>query len=62
MPTPREREMNRTRVARWRAANLERARQQWRDYYRRNADAINFKRKLADCGIDPKMIQQQEYA
>lgn len=40
MPTPREREMNRARVARWRAANLERARQQWRDYYYRRGKAV----------------------
>ena len=46
MSTPREKALNRARVARWRAANTERARQQWRDYYYRRL-------KLIRCGIDP---------
>lgn len=49
MPTPRERELNRTRVARWRAANPDRARQQWRAYYYRRG-------KLVRLGIDPAVI------
>lgn len=49
MSTPRAKASNRARVARWRAANLERARQQWRDYYYRRL-------KLIRCGIDPSII------
>lgn len=56
MSTPREKAINRARVARWRAANVERARKQWRDYYARNAADINFRRKLQACGIDPAQV------
>ncbi len=49
MPTPRARESNRIRAARWRAANPERARQQWRAYYYRRG-------KLVRLGIDPDKV------
>lgn len=37
------------RARAWRAANVERARQQWRDYYYRRL-------KLIRCGIDPGAV------
>lgn len=63
MSTPRARESNRIRVARWRARNLERARAQWRDSYRRKKRReyyrraqIALRRRLEAAGVDWRAV------